>query len=218
MYSVPTVLFSNRVEILYENLRDALFDPAKSSLFTRRLIIVPSPAMKTWLMLRMAQDPKLGFATGIKVAYLNEALDILRADLGMDRLEAYIPTSLEMSFAIEDLMRSKAEAVDPVWQPLQGYLKSCTKRKKDKRVAVLADQLAQLFVRYGTYGGSLLGEWDKQTHPEWQVRLWQELYQKYPGWITPNKKFTAGRFSSEQKDYQTHLFALSFVSRLHFTY
>ena len=44
----------------------ALFGPTTTPLM-RRLVVVYGPAMKTWLMLRMAQDPELNVAKGLNL-------------------------------------------------------------------------------------------------------------------------------------------------------
>ncbi len=218
MNQVPFVNFSNRVEILYEQLRDILFDKNQTNLFTRRIIIVPSPAMKSWLMLRMAQDPKLGFATGMRVVYLDEALEILSNELCIDEEETRIPSHLELSFAIENLIRSKLESQDNVWIPIKKYVSSGSQRKKDKRLAAFSDELARLFSKYGKYGGEALLEWNENRYPQWQIALWKELYHTNPSWSYPYKKLESNRCNPQKFDYQIHLFALSFISQLDYRF
>ena len=56
--------FSNRVEKLFDALKHQLFSN-ETTPFTKRYVIVPSPAMKHWLMTAMAEDPDLGIAAGV---------------------------------------------------------------------------------------------------------------------------------------------------------
>ncbi len=215
MNALPAVYFSNRVEILYENLREVLFDSTQSSFFTRRLIIVPSPAMKSWLMLRMAQDLKLGVATGLRIAYLNEALDIINNELGESQSYKTIPNALELSFAIESIIR---ESHGHSWSQVERYLSSGTPIKNNKRCASLVDQLAQLFTRYGNYGGQCLQEWEDNPSPSWQIQLWKKLYKQFPEWSFPYQKLTNFKCVKGHEDYQVHVFAMSFLSHLHYNF
>lgn len=217
MDQTPFVNFSNRVEILYEQLRDQLFGE-HTGLFTRRLIIVPSPAMKSWLMLKMSQDPKLGFATGMRVVYLDEAFEILAGELCTHFEERRIPGILELSFSIEHLLRSKLDSQEIIWAPLKKYIGHGQQRKKDKRISALADELARLFSKYGKYGGEALLEWKTERNPEWQIALWKELYSLHPTWTYPYAKYENIRCSPEKLDYQIHLFALSFISQLDYRF
>ena len=57
------IFFSNRLEVLYQQLKHNLFGITTAPLM-RRLVVVYGPAMKTWLMLRMAQDPELECGNG----------------------------------------------------------------------------------------------------------------------------------------------------------
>jgi exodeoxyribonuclease V gamma subunit len=70
------IFFSNHLEILYQQLKGALFG-SKTTPLMRRLVVVYGPAMKTWLMLRMAQDPELNIAMGIEFIYLHQAFEHL---------------------------------------------------------------------------------------------------------------------------------------------
>ena len=93
------LFLSNSLDVLYENLKASLF--ASNSLpFTKRLIVVYGPAMKSWLMLKMAQDPDLGIAAGIDFLYLNQAFDQLM-DLFHGQANKYLPTRLELALFIE---------------------------------------------------------------------------------------------------------------------
>ena len=70
------IFYSNRVEHLYRLLRERLF-AGDTSLFTRRLVVLPSEAMRQWLRLQMAEDPSLGVCAGVDLLFLDQALDHL---------------------------------------------------------------------------------------------------------------------------------------------
>ena len=149
MNDFPKVVFSNRVEILYQGLKRELFG-ALSRPFTKRLVIVPSPAMKTWLLLQMANDPDMGIATGIEVVYLNQAMDDLL--IKEQDTNKKIPSPLEMALAIEAQILEVIQqegASDVLWKPLMTYLHVKDKRallskKSEKRLAALSERLARL--------------------------------------------------------------------------
>ena len=66
----------------------------------RRLVLVYGPAMKNWLMLRMAQDPDLNVAMGIEFIYLGQAFEQL-IQMSTKEGAGHFPSVLELSFAIE---------------------------------------------------------------------------------------------------------------------
>ena len=70
-------VFSNRVEELYIEFRETILHLEKFP-FARRLVIVPSPALKTWLMLQMAKDPDAGIAMGLEISYLDQSVQKLK--------------------------------------------------------------------------------------------------------------------------------------------
>lgn len=218
------VHYSNRLERLLEKLKVALFE--ESAPFTRRMIIVPSPAMKSWLMLQMARDPDLGIATGLEIIHPHQAIVTLSSLCGIPEKH---PSLLELSLAIEEEILSviaasnqQTESEKSLWQPLLDYLKvsssSPLSHKTQRRLAPLCEELASLFKQYGLYGGSLMTQWEKGKTEHWQQALWKRLFhpqrwsaahQLLSPWIeqsTPPLNAT---------NRQIHLFAVSFLPSLH---
>lgn len=209
------IFFSNRVESLYERLKEDLFSSPFSP-FSRRLVIVPSPAMKSWLMIRLARDPECGIAAGMEVSYLDDSLATI-ASLSR-HVVAPLPSKLELSLAIEveiHRVMLEAEATDgeelALWGPLLHYLKG-TSRRKERRVAALAEKLADLFVQYGRYGSTMLQDWERREQSGWQQQLWRRLCRTLG--------LTAATFSPlpppsalySPAPLQVYLFAMSFLS------
>ena len=219
------VFFSNRLEFLFERLKERLFAPGVPPL-SRRLIIVPSPVMKSWLMLRMAQDPDLGVATGIEISYLDASVAVLTGIVSGET--GRMLTALELSLAIEFELRALLEerpllnASDSAcWEPLFKYLQlrsakaQGVSQKSEKRLIWLSEQLARLFLQYGKYGGALLQEWENKNPEEWQARLWRRLFCQKK-WNYPYRAFSAlSTDVLQRKDVQVHLFAISHFPRLH---
>lgn len=224
------VFFSNRVEQLYETLKESLF--SSSQPFTRRLIVVPSPSMKSWLMLRMANDPDLAIAAGLEISYLDQTIDQLSL-LYTDTKQKKNHSQMTLAFGIEAKIRTLiAEAAilpsgeRTIWQPLFDYLKIPHQSKgaklsqhTERRIVGLCDRLAGLFVKYGKYAGPMLAEWESAPLDGWQQHLWRYLFSK-PGleWTYPHKELTRVIENpypeNEKKDLQIHLFAVSHISPL----
>src|SRR5687768_12504940 len=91
------IFFSNRIESLFVGLRHLLFAEGTTA-FTKRLLVVPSQAMKNWLMLQLANDPQLHIAAGIEVAFLDEAVAQLGHNLAKrpDSLKAQVQPNQQL--------------------------------------------------------------------------------------------------------------------------
>lgn len=204
------VFFSNQVESCYQHLKKALF--YSSAPFAKRVVIVPSPAMKTWLQFQMANDPEIGIAMGIEVQFLAEAVPQLQKLFSSDTSK-HFPPHLELSLVIEDLMASAP--TQGVWLPLKNYLASASTSKiRQKRIVRLSDQIARLFLQYGQYAPSMVKEWE--MHPTcWQGALWQQIYHKSHSFDYPYRQLTRFEGKFLQQEVQVHLFAMSFISKLH---
>jgi len=78
MFPAPDLLkvfFSNRTECLFQAFKKELF--ATSHPFAKRMTIVPSAAMKDWLLMQMARDEDLAIAAGIEITFLEPAIGCL---------------------------------------------------------------------------------------------------------------------------------------------
>lgn len=224
-----SVFFSNRVERLYLKLKESLF--SSSQPFERRLIIVPSPAMKTWLMFHMAQD--LGVAAGIEVGYIDQSLIKIMSLFSSDNelnFEKNVPSTLELALNLEAELKNvlnQAHLLDTeqlaIWHPVFDYLKFTYKddkknlsQKTEKRLIGLVEKLAFLFVEYGKYGGSLIKKWKSEPLSNWQQQLWFRLESKFMPWGYPYQQLESFTFNqSPLHETQVHLFALSYLSPLH---
>jgi exodeoxyribonuclease V gamma subunit len=223
--NLSRVFLSNRLEQLYEELKTQLF--AGTQPFARRVILVPSTAMKTWLRLRMAEDPEMGIATGIEIGFVEFTLNQLYQQFFVVPANTINePSELEMALAIEKIILSKLNALEgKEWKPLSEYLalsfplKGTVSRKILSRIRGLASFLAKLFRHYGLYGQQLLAHWKEGLHsfPHWQSLLWQELESLFSPWQYPVKKFSS--FHSKDKpapqDVYLHLFGFNFLAPIY---
>jgi len=175
--------------------------------FTKRLVVVPSKAMKNWLSLRLAED--LGIAAGVEFVFLEPALRQLQKSLTDDEEDQFqFPSRMELALSIErEIRRCLQKESGEVWKPLKDHLvdrKSKTLTKKgDRRLVYLADQLAGLFSQYEKYGREMLLRWIKEEPASWQEVIWKRVIGK-----------TGSEHLLWRKGNTTvHVFALSYVSR-----
>ena len=222
------VFFSNRVELLFNRLKNVLFGHSGHP-FAKRMVIVPSPAMKSWLMLRMAQDPSLGICAGIEIAYLDETLAKL---FHMASSQSVIPPSAtELALMIEVQIRKVIAAYATLgieerscWDPLMSYLKisheksftTDLSKKSERRIAALSEKLAILFLKYGCFGFKMLQQWEVNEGTSWQQKLWRLVSQSLQlNALSFSLSANEFHFSSEpyHADVSLHLFAMSFVNK-----
>jgi exodeoxyribonuclease V gamma subunit len=216
--------FSNRTEQLYVELKNRLYSPSTTP-FTKRIVIVPSPAMKSWLMTQMAQDPELGIAAGLEVTYLDQALKNLVGNLYPQHSQAQILSNTsQLALVLEaEIRKILLEPMDKTWKPLFDYLKvtsSKLSKKTEARLIALSETLANLFLQYGKYGGELLQIWEsKEASSDWQKQLWCRVYKKSKKefcWSYPYRQITQAMTQEVPNcDLQIHIFAVSFLPRLY---
>lgn len=228
-----SIHFSNRAERLYESLKSRLF--ADTHPFTKRMIVVPSAAMKSWLLLKMAEDKSVGIAAGMEIAFVDASLHKLYQILSSehDYKKYYSPSELEIAFALEEAIKNVvgtyqlfSASLHQDWHPLIDYLGVSRGKKMivstARRIRALSSQLASIFRDYGIYGKELLAEWkDRQYFPGrgslgWQKLLWDHLEDIFGCWDYPVRKFSSFSYENlEPMDIHVHLFGLSFLPPVH---
>lgn len=225
MNNLPTVTYSNQIEVLFLHLFQSLFHE-NSSPFSKRIIIVPSPSMRSWLMRRLADAPSCGIAAGVEIYYLNQAIEKLCA-MFKDGSDLLLPQRLDVALALEaeicNILGSWAsmeEQEQRVWDPLLRYLhaRPDLSHKGKVRLSSLCEQLALLFSQYGEFAWALTEEWERADHQlGWQQCLWRKLFAVDGVWSTPYRHLSSllpSTFFHDQQ-IQVHLFAMSFLSHLH---
>lgn len=216
---------SNRLEELYTHLKACLFSDV-STPFTRRLIVVPSPAMKSWLMLQMARDPQMGIAMGLEITYLDQSIESLKHLYDPIKTKSSL-RPLELALLIENEIHKLIKSYSSmhkdeqlVWSPLFEYLtirsKVAINKKVENRITLLSECLAPLFVRYGIYGGAMTALWEKEKPLQWQQQLWLKIFSTASPWNFPYRELTTISNKTPQiSDTQIHLFGLSFIPQLY---
>lgn len=229
MSSVPCVFFSNRVEVLFQQLKAALFFTGSQPL-TRRIVIVPSPAMKSWLLFQMARDPSLGIAAGMEIGFIDEKIEALSALISPASLTQE-PQELELCLALEKEILGIIQAYpnmpakeQNLWRPLLAYLNIepieslIFTEKSTKRILTLAATLGRLFIHYGRFGERLIENWRQDKFlGGWQEQLWRRLEIFFHPWNYPSRKLLSLQWDPfpDLGDIQVHLFGLSYLAPLH---
>lgn len=225
-----TLHYSNRLENLFEDLQSNLF--AASQPFTKRLIIVPSPLMKSWIMRRLASNPDLNIAMGLEVLQIDQALEQLISILGIHQESSgWSLSTQEISLLIEAEVAKIALSLPKLssdeqacWKPLFNYLKIAPQirqpfsRKSQKRLTALATKLGRYFENYAVYGGSLCDDWEASQNNDWQRELWKRIVQQAP-WNYPKKRLAHLQFFNSKKvPLQIHLFGMSFLPKIYLAF
>lgn len=213
--------FSNRIESLYQELKQGLF--SKSHLFTKKIVLVSSPFMKSWLMMQMANDPDLQIAMGVEVGYIDQFV------FSLLELPYNFPTEMEVALALESEIRtliacfsSLDETEKACWYPLINFLQASSprlSRKSQKRLISLSKTLASLFMAYGKYGFAMIEEWNSKPNQEWQEQLWLRIERFFSPWGYPARVLGDDcKIKILSSDLQIHVFAMSYVAPVHFRF
>lgn len=211
------IFFSNRIEKLYQQLKLTLFSNTGQNPFERRLIIVPSPAIKSWLMLEMAKDPDLKIAMGIEISLLDQAIEKLI-------IKQKLPSLFEIQAIIEiELKKMIADEAFDKWPEVFHYLKvsknNCTilSSLTEKRLINLSQKLSTYFFQYGTYGGEMIASFG-QNFNDFQIEIWKRIFIERK-WPYLQKELKENNIYRSTKNFsKIHLFSLSFLSKAHFEF
>lgn len=196
--------FSNRVEQLYQFFRQELYVDNNHP-FAERLVVVPSPAVKNWLTLRLADDPQFGIAMGLKMGFLDQTLK------GMTSFSKTQPSKQALSFTIEALLDKKWKKKE-LEASVQRYLGDGQKRRGQKRLVQLAEALTTLFDRYGIYAPEMVKKWESDPTLHWQAELWHELFKG--DWSYPAALYNESECYLKPNT-SIHLFSVSHISKTH---
>jgi exodeoxyribonuclease V gamma subunit len=224
MKSQFEVYLSNKIEHLLQYFKEGVYVSSEHPL-TKRLIIVSSPALKSWLMLQLAKDPSVGVAAGLEIRCLEEAIETLRNQFQTPSFETKkIPSLLEMSFSLELEIRKIGSQFkqmprdeQSLWFPLFQYLQilpgESISKKSERRLVALTAKLALLFKQYGKYGYKMIAEWEHLDAKDWQIKLWQQIFHKNSPWTFLYTELNRP-FDSPPQNLQIHLFSISHVPPL----
>ena len=150
MTSSFEVYFSNQVEFLLHAFKERIYKTP--SAFTRRLVIVSSPALKSWLMLQLAKDPAIGIAAGMEIYYLDEALEKLsRSGEGQDPLQVSEGISLAdlLSQTTDEEQEISPQGVAAIRRRIRGGLAALTQDDIEiiERLSAALDSASEMLYR-----------------------------------------------------------------------
>lgn len=215
------IFSSNRVEVLFHQWKNLCYQKGMHP-FHRRFLIVPSPAMKSWLQRQLANDPLCKVAAGVEIDHnIEHTLQkIQQALFDVPVASSFTPSAMELSWMMETLLRSIVthsweDAEKALWQPLLGYLQSDknASKKSEGRLLTFASHLAHLFLEYGQYAYNMLDAWEAQDSHEWQGALWHLLKKRFPTLKFPYQQLHAPKAAKTLPPHSVsvHLFAMSFI-------
>jgi exodeoxyribonuclease V gamma subunit len=197
---------SHRVEQLYEYFKAMLFNEY-TNLFTRRIVVVPSPLVRSWLEIRLSQDPDINISTGIEWYLLASFVDQFPRVLGVS-IDKRIPRYLELCLRIEEVLRKESFPDNLEAYLGRGYLDSFW--GKEQRITHLADYLARLFTLYGQYPTGVVTEGKVLG---WQGDIWKKVYRDDRLWESAFVEQVSKKIFLA-KNIFIHLFPVSYLSRI----
>ena len=171
---------SNRLERLVDPLADLLSQSA-ASVFLPRQVVVQHPAMRRWLMLRLAA--RLGICANIEFPLPANFIWQLFLNCGLQvpRENAYTPSVLQWRL----LSKFGAFHSDPRFSMVNAYLG----QGEELDHYQLAGRIAELFDQYLIYRPDWITAWEgnetRVPGDEWQAALWRALVRDEAGphWI-----------------------------------
>jgi exodeoxyribonuclease V gamma subunit len=163
-----TILSSNRVETLQENLCYHLTERLPANPFAAEIIVVPTYAMARWLNLRIAQQQ--GVAANIDYPLpagwvWQLSASILESVPEQDPLEPALA-----SWKIFNLLPEMLS--NPAFANLQHYLAADDQSVKRWQ---LSNRIATVFDRYQLYRPAMIRSWCDGSGEHWQAELWRAL-------------------------------------------
>ncbi|SCA63502.1 hypothetical protein SCG7109_AQ_00050 [Chlamydiales bacterium SCGC AG-110-M15] len=224
--SEPYLFFSQRLDVLYQTLSKLLFREG-SSPFLRRVIIVPSQAIKSWLFMRMASDKEIGIAAGVDVLYLSHMLrkmDEQNYASPRKKTQKTQAPSHELSLFLEVCIREmfKSRQNLPVeqqkqWQVLWNHLKVDDQdqwsRRSERRLLDLCSKLPQLFSEYSLHDRDMIESWKDQTTLGWQEQLYLKAFAKNSPYISSGDELHQ-MFEIGTENMEIHVFGSGLISQM----
>jgi exodeoxyribonuclease V gamma subunit len=163
-----SILSSNRVETLQENLCYRLTERLPTNPFAAEIIVVPTYAMARWLNLRIARQQ--GIAANIDYPLPADWVWQLAASI-LENVPGHDP--LQPVLASWKLFNLLPEMLpNPAFASLQHYLADDDQSVKRWQ---LSNHIATVFDRYQLYRPGMIRDWCAGSGEHWQAELWRAL-------------------------------------------
>jgi exodeoxyribonuclease V gamma subunit len=174
--SLLTVIRSNRLERLADELARRLQIEPRGSPLEPEVVSVQSQGMRAWLGQQLAL--RLGVFAGVRTPFPRDLLDgIFEETLGARPGEAPLFQPEVMAFAIADALPDLLG--DPSFEPLRGYLGDDDRGVK---LHQLSRVLAKTFDEYLVFRPELILGWQERPPSDsWQATLWNALRRRAGG-------------------------------------
>lgn len=224
--SDPYLFSSHRLDVLYQTLLQVLFKEGDSP-FLRRVIVVPSQAIKSWLFMRMASDENLGIAAGVDVLYLSHmlrkmdeqnyarSLSVLdRSRVSSHELALFIELSIREAFDGRLDLSSKQQVIwNSLWEHLKIDALGRWSRRSEKRLLELSSRLSQLFTEYSLYGDDLIKSWGEDAALGWQEQLYLKAFCSKAPYLSTGEELR-NTYGVGIQNMEIHVFGSGVVSEL----
>lgn len=197
--SIQNLYFSNRIESLFEEMTPFLFNKP----FGKKIVIVPSLAMKQWIVEALVYHPDYGISFGFQPLLLQQAVGLLR-EATCDRAPYLNAKAISWQLHLELVKILQSKKKDPLFDPVYRY---CAKNP-GRNAAELAVKLAELFVQYGENAPEEMRNLAALPSEDWQQELWKRLFP-----VAELQPLQPPKIPTE-----VHLFGFSYLSELKQSY
>ena len=166
--ATPTLVTSNRLEILARDLAEAIRAPL-SSPFSPELIVVQSQSMARWLRLELAEAHGISANDIFPFPKHFSKLIFSSAFPNLDDGESpFEPGSL-----VWLILKQLPSLLDNLeFAPLKNYLRE---NRDPRKLFQLSEKISKLFDQYLIFRPEIILEWDRNQGDGWQPILWRSL-------------------------------------------
>jgi exodeoxyribonuclease V gamma subunit len=203
-------VFSNCWESLAEALAQALYAKG-SSPFEARYVLVPTDRLKEFLVFYLARH--LDIAAGMTCFSLEQGIRELLAQALPDT-KKMMPSFLDLSLFIEEKIHLALSEGSSLFSPVSDYLSAQDGGviPSDKKITALSEQMAHLFIRYGTYGEIFLKQWTLKKG--WQQWIWDQVFSTHSPFTYPIEILKIRKV----RNCQIHLFGFEYLAPIYLTF
>lgn len=144
---MSTIIFSNSIEVLAENLKKKLFFNGPTFL-KKQVVVVPSEQIKSYLLYYFSKDKNLQVAAGITFIFVEEVIYFFEE---LTSQKKSFPNKLELSLEIEKALFTlyQGKKLD---DEILHYLED------GEGLVTLSEIFSQLFLRYALYDPALFSD------------------------------------------------------------
>lgn len=190
---------SNKLESLTQAFKALAFQKGKSP-FTKRIVLVPSAAFKSYLKMDLTCDENIGISFGMSLTSYEEGLIFLSELFLEEKQPKKVPKLLDLTLLLQGMMLhllGNNDALENVQllEPLQGYLgrknTAPLRPGEEKKLYFLAKSLARLFLNYSRFAkpGALV--FSKEEGYNFEIHLFNQLFNANSPWTTRIDKLSS---------------------------